>query len=295
MGDKTGIEWTDHTWNPWRGCRHVSPGCDQCYMFRDQRKYGRDPEVIVRSKTTFDDPLKWDVPAKVFTCSWSDWFIQDADPWREYAWAIIRATPHLTYQILTKRPKLIADRLPADWGDGYPNVWLGVSVESQEFAQRVDAIAKIPAAVRFVSCEPLLGPLNLRPCLPLPGPRCGCREAGCPHQPIDTRYLKDWAALDWVIAGGESGPGARPVHPDWVRSIRDQCAEAGVPFFFKQWGEWAARSPRTMPPGFPYQHVPKDGEPYVLGQTWAPLQTMYRVGKKAAGAVLDGREHREMP
>src|SRR5215472_9745754 len=128
MGGATGIEWTDATWNPWMGCRKVSPACAHCYMFSDQRRYGHDPGVIRRSKTTFDAPLRWPTEEKlVFTCSWSDWFIEDADEWRPEAWEVIRQTPHLTYQILTKRPELIADRLPADWGRGWPNVWLGVS------------------------------------------------------------------------------------------------------------------------------------------------------------------------
>jgi len=131
-------------------------------MFRDQRRWGLDPEIVVRNKTTFNDPLKWKDPALVFTCSWSDWFIQDADVWRDEAWRMIRATPHLTYQILTKRPKLIPERLPADWGDGYPNVWLGVSVESRDWVGRLDDLARIPATVRFVSYEPALGPLEDR-------------------------------------------------------------------------------------------------------------------------------------
>jgi len=105
MGKQTGIEWTDRTWNPWRGCAHVSPGCDNCYMFAGQRRNGWDPEKVVRSKTTFTDPLKWKDPARVFTCSWSDWFIKDADLWRGEAWEIVRRTPHLTYQILTNQAR----------------------------------------------------------------------------------------------------------------------------------------------------------------------------------------------
>lgn len=209
MGERTGIEWTDHTWNPWRGCAKVSPGCKHCYMFRDQRRYGMDPATVVRAaRQTFRAPLRWREPAMVFTCSWSDWFIEGADEWRADAWAIVRETPWLRYQILTKRPELVADRLPADWGEGWPNVWLGVSVEDQAHVHRWAALQEIPAAVRFLSCEPLLGPLE----------------------------LGDLAGLDWLIAGGESGPGCRPMDPAWAERLRDRCVEAGVPFFFKQHG-----------------------------------------------------------
>src|SRR3990167_1919352 len=186
MSEHTGIEWTDRTWNPWMGCERVSPGCDHCYMFSEQKRHGRDPSVVVRSKTTFDAPLKWKAPNDgtgnlVFTCSWSDWFHKDADPWRDEAWDIIRRTPHLTYQILTKRPSRIARHLPTDWDNGYPNVWLGTSVESQEWLMRIRVLNDVPARIHFVSAEPLLGSLALR----------------------DTATM-----IQWLIVGGESGPGA---------------------------------------------------------------------------------------
>lgn len=211
MGDRTGIEWTQRTWNPWHGCTKVSPGCDHCYMFREKRQYGQDPELVVRSKTTFTNPLKWKDRALVFTCSWSDWFHREADPWRDAAWDVIANTPHLTYQILTKRPGRIARHLPQGWGDGWPNVWLGTSVESQEQAHRIRQLADIPAAVHFLSAEPLLGPLDLGLC---PGA----------------------AELEWVIAGGESGKGARVCELSWLRTLRHRCALAGIPFFLKQLG-----------------------------------------------------------
>lgn len=225
MGDRTGIEWTNSTWNPWRGCTKVSPGCASCYMFREQRRYGRDPEIVVRaSPGTFEAPLAWQKTAQekgvkplVFTCSWSDWFHPDADSWREDAWEVIRACPDLTFQILTKRAERIGSGLPADWGEGFKNVWLGVSIENQRFAWRLDELGRYPASVRFVSAEPLLQPLDLSPWL-------GRARGG----------------VDWVIAGGESGgrPGHPPrlPNPDWIRSLRDQCVAAGVAFFFKQWG-----------------------------------------------------------
>lgn len=214
MGRETGISWTDSTWNPWMGCTKVSAGCDNCYMFREQRQYGNDPELVRKSKTKFDAPLKWDDPRLVFTCSWSDWFHAEADPWRDEAWEIIRRSPQHTFQILTKRPGRIARHLPADWGDGYENVWLGTSVETDEFLTRVRVLRDVPASLRFVSAEPLLGPL---PSL-------------------------DLAAIGWVITGGESGPGHRPIQPEWVREIRDKCVAAGVPFHHKQWGGFSPKS-----------------------------------------------------
>lgn len=218
MGNQTGIEWTERTWNPWMGCTKVSPGCAHCYMFRERARYGKDPSVVVRSKTTFDAPLGWqrgDGSGLVFTCSWSDWFHEGADAWRAEAWEIVRSTPHLTYQILTKRPERILANLPwGEYGDPWPNVWLGVSVENQRHAFRASMLATVPAVVRFISAEPLLGPVRL----PLGG-------------------------IHWVIAGGESGGEARPMELDWARTIRDQCLEANVPFFLKQLG--GARNPRA--------------------------------------------------
>lgn len=211
MGEQTGIGWTNATWNPWMGCTRVSPGCAHCYMFRDMARYGRDPNVVTRSKTKFAEPLRWKTPRRVFTCSWSDWFHEGADAWRDEAWEIIRRTPHLTYQILTKRPERIEAHLPwGAYGDPWPNVWLGVSVENQRHAYRASLLATIPAAVRFVSAEPLLSAVTF---------------------PAST--LK---ALGWVIVGGESGPEHRGANLDWFRHLRDQCRAAGVAFFLKQLG-----------------------------------------------------------
>lgn len=210
MSQTSGIEWTEATWNPWRGCTKVSPGCAHCYMFREQIRYGRDPEIVTRSKTTFTDPLKWKEPRTIFTCSWSDWFHEAADPWRDEAWDVIRRTPQHTYQILTKRPERMETRLPwSAFGDPWPNVWLGVSIENQRFEHRARILKTVAASRRFISAEPLLGPLAL-----------------------------DLAGIHWLIAGGESGPGWRPTKDAWVRSLRDQCREAGVAFFLKQLGGW---------------------------------------------------------
>jgi protein gp37 len=221
MGFSSAIEWTESTWNPWRGCTKISPGCASCYMYRGQARFGRDPSVVIRAQPhTFNAPIRWQRTAVgrglVFTCSWSDWFHPNADAWREEAWNIIRFCPGLTFQILTKRPELIRDRLPKDWGpNGYPNVWLGVSLENSRFFWRIEALLEANARLRFISAEPLLNRVDLK------------------------AYLAT-KNIGWVIVGGESG--GRPKHPprpmklEWVQLVRDQCIEAGVPFFFKQWG-----------------------------------------------------------
>jgi len=194
------------------GCMSVSVE-DHGYMYRDMERYGKNPHDVRRSAAaTFFAPLKWKEPAMVFTCSWSDVFIGQADPWREQAWDVIRLTPHLTYQILTKRPERINLCLPLDWGDGWDNVWLGTSVENDDYRRRINALVRAaPAPVHFVSAEPLLGELDLSPWL-----------VG--------------GSIGWVIVGGESGPDARPMNLDWARRIRDDCAEYDVPFFYKQTG-----------------------------------------------------------
>lgn len=222
MAERTGIAWTEKTWNPWQGCHKVSRGCTLCYMYREKIRYGQDPRTVVRSKpATFNAPLKWKEPARVFTCSWSDWFIEEADGWRDEAWEIVRKTPHLTYQILTKRPERIAGHLPAGWP--WPNVWLGVSVEDQAAAdERIPHLLATPAAVRFVSCEPLLAPVDLR------------RWLWADTEPVTDRVRTP--RLDWVIVGGESGPGARPMNVAWARSLLAQCKAANIPAFTKQLG-----------------------------------------------------------
>lgn len=208
MAKSSGIEWTDATWNPWHGCIKVSPGCKNCYMYRDKRRFGQEPASVVRSKTTFHDPLTWKSPRFIFTCSWSDWLIESADDWREEAWDIIRRTPHHTYQILTKRPERLLEHLPSDWHDGWANVWLGVSIESQKYISRKHLVEQVPASVRFISAEPLIGPIN----------------------------LGSLADIDWVITGGESGSNPRVMDSKWAISVRDQCLHSGIPYFHKQNG-----------------------------------------------------------
>lgn len=210
MGENSSISWTTHTWNPWVGCTKVSEGCKNCYMFREMEHYGKNPLAVVRSKTTFAAPLKWKEPARIFTCSWSDFFHESVQTdWLDDAWDIIRKSPHLTYQILTKRPQEIKDALPDDWGDGWPNVWLGVSIENEKYTWRMESLADVPAHVRFISHEPSLGDIS---------------KIVSTYSPV----------LHWIIAGGESGAGYRPMNLDWVWSLYRQCKAAGVAFFMKQ-------------------------------------------------------------
>lgn len=214
MGERTGIEWATATWNPWMGCHKVSPGCKFCYAERDMNRFGREFTTVRRSTTTFRDPLKWAKAgrlapgSRIFTCSFSDWFIEEADPWRGEAWDVIRRTPKFTYLILTKRSERIAECLPKDWGEGYPNVWLIVSAENQEYYDKRTAhLQHIPAKVRGISAEPLLGPIILGDFYP-----------------------------DWIITGGESGNAPRVSSPEWFRSMRNQALASGIPFFHKQNG-----------------------------------------------------------
>jgi protein gp37 len=219
MAEQTGIAWTQHTFNPWIGCTKVSLGCDHCYAEVDRPsralgvRWGRGQPRHRTAPVTWAQPLAWDRAAtaegrrhRVFCASLADVFDAEVDPtWRADLWALIRATPHLDWQLLTKRPNLIARSLPPDWGAGWPHVWLGTSVERQDYIWRIDHLRRVPAAVRFLSCEPLLGPLAL-----------------------------DLTGMQWLIAGGESGAQRRPLDRAWVRGLRDQCQATGVAFFFKQ-------------------------------------------------------------
>jgi protein gp37 len=189
-------------------------------MYRDKTRYGQDPATVVRSKPgTFNAPLHWKDPARVFVCSWSDFFIEDADDWRDEAWEIMRRTPHLTYMLLTKRAENIKDRLPPDWP--LKNVWLGVTAENQETANQRLAVLlfDVPAVKRFVSVEPMVGPVDLGHAL------CKAWSDG---------GLTMGNYLDWVICGGESGPEAREMLPKWALLLKRQCADTNTPFFMKQ-------------------------------------------------------------
>lgn len=305
MSAVTKIEWTDATWSPVTGCTKISEGCTHCYIARTPpfRMAGRrfqHPEGPDRIGATtgvqlhperLGVPRSWRKPRRIFVCSLADLF-HAAVPELHIAkvFAAMHLAPQHTFQVLTKRsgrmrsllsshdfrlaveacartqaPRATPPGTPLPWP--LPNVWVGVSAETQRWADiRVPDLLDTPAAVRWVSAEPLLGPLDL-----------------------DTA---DWDAtsdggIDWVVAGGESGPGARPMHPDWARGLRDQCAEAGVAFLFKQWGEFAptGRSKGVIPGEIHVGELDADGM----------RQDMRRVGKKAAGRVLDGRTHDDYP
>lgn len=224
MGQTTEIAWTERTWNPWHGCEKVSPGCKFCYMFREKRQYGQDPELVVRSKTTFTAPLKWADPSLVFTCSWSDWFIEQADAWREEAYGIIRSTPHV-YQILTKRSERMAAHMPA-----LPlgNVWWGVSVENRKHGlPRIDHLRGIDGN-RFISFEPLLEDLG----------------------------AIDLTGIGWAIVGGESGPQRRTMEIPALASIVEQCVAQRVPVFVKQDSGFKSGQQGRIPDGLFLRQFP---------------------------------------
>ncbi|MFF8467449.1 DUF5131 family protein [Streptomyces griseus] len=242
MSDRSAIEWTEATWNPTTGCDRVTPGCDNCYALTLSRrlklmgasKYQNDGDPrtsgpgfgLTIHPDALDVPLQWKAPRMVFVNSMSDLFHARVPlDFVRQVFEVIASTPQHTYQLLTKRSlrlRRIADRL--DWP---PNLWMGASVENRDQLDRVDDLRTVPAAVRFLSCEPLLGPLN------------GLNLDG----------------IGWVIAGGESGPGHRPVEEEWLIDIRDLCSAAGVPFFFKQWGG----------------RTPKAGGRELEGQIWSEM------------------------
>jgi protein gp37 len=320
------IEWTDETWNPTVGCSKVSPGCDGCYAINVAhrgltpahqgltiKRPGERPDWTGEVRQVPDrlhSPLLWRKPRRIFVDSMSDLFHPEVPvEYIEEVLAVAAASPRHTYQILTKRPQRMREVLDAPMRGGmvagaaqqrglthmleripmsewWPlrNVWLGTSIESDRYAFRADHLRATPAAVRFLSLEPLLGPL---PSLDLTG-------------------------IDWVIIGGESGPGARPMHPEWVRDIRDRCVEAGVAFFFKQWGAWAPTGPTSWS-WWPdevgqlvYHSLPRPSVFHVEETLEAADRVlavidenhavqMVKANKHANGRELDGRTWDEMP
>lgn len=248
MGENSNIQWTDHTFNPWIGCQRVSPGCVNCYAenetyVRVQRSAGRElwgpkGERHVTSEANWRKPLAWNraaekrgTPAKVFCASLADVFEDRPElvaP-RTRLFLLIQNTPWLRWQLLTKRPENVLPLVPEDWQEDFPsNVWMGTTVEDQQRAdERIPHLLQVPASVRFLSCEPLLGPVDLRPfdwLLPRnPDPF-----------PLDGRYRIP--AISWVIVGGESGPDARPFDLQWARVVVRRCQDAGVAVFVKQLG-----------------------------------------------------------
>lgn len=296
MGENSKIEWCDHTFNPWMGCQKVSEACKFCYAEQEtpvRVHRGRGVELwgpsAARLRTSADNwgkPMQWNKKAakegvrrRVFCASLADVFEDHPaiEPgWRADLGQVIQNTPHLDWLLLTKRPENVYRMLPDFWINFYEpygmpkNVWIGTTVENQEQAdKRIPELLKIPAPVRFLSCEPLLGPVDISRYL-----RC----ESC----LDPSVC--WCAdplVNWVICGGESGPNARPMHPDWARSLRDQCQRAGVPFLFKQWGEyWPGETGRL------YRQETVD---------YSDGQPMVKIGKKDAGRILDGVEWNQYP
>jgi protein gp37 len=261
------IEWTDVVWNCIRGCVKVSPGCKNCYAETFAERWrgvpghpyeqGFDLRLVPEK---YDEPRKWKKPRKIFVNSMSDLFQDDVPEIAIYrVLGTIQATPQHTYQILTKRPERALRIFQSIKWAGWPlpNLWLGVSAENQEWAdKRIPLLLQTPAAVRFVSYEPALGPVDFRAwLLPYFCPTCEARNLNRPCA-VCGRECYSIPRLNQIIVGGESGPGARSINPEWATSVRDQCVDAKVPFFFKQWGG---------------------------------------VQKKKAGRLLEGREWNEFP
>jgi protein gp37 len=314
MGTKTKIQWCDHTFSPWRGCAHVSAGCENCYA---ERMAKRNPKVlgtwgpegvrVLATETYWLSPLAWDLAAqragerrRVFCGSLMDVFEdrRELDEARARLWTLVELTPHLDWLLLTKRPENAAALAPT-WP---ANAWLGVSCEDQAAVEaRVPALLRVPVAGRFLSCEPLLGPLDLSNALQIYRagsgigwfPRMMCEDPG----PIRNPNLMP--RVDWVIVGGESGPLARPMHPAWARSIQEQCQAAGVPFFFKAHGEWIHQS-QTRADGMGALMHEAVIEAFGGGHgarkyVWPDGSRSYRVGRAASGETLDGMVRRAWP
>src|SRR5713101_6221298 len=245
MGAATGIRCTDSTFNPWWGCTHVSPGCVNCYAetvaSRRGLAWGVQADRRFYPDKHWNEPRVWDrraakdgVPRRVFCASMADVFEdrRDLDAQRARLWSLIEETPNLRWQLLSKRPENVLAMIPPRWLSGMPsNVWLGTSVEDRLRLGRVDVLRTIPVHVRFLSVEPLLEDLD----------------------------VLDLAGIGWVIVGGESGPGARPMRAEWARSVRDQCIAGGVPFFFKQWGGRAASAGGHVLDGRTWDEFPSGG------------------------------------
>ncbi|RVE90090.1 DUF5131 family protein [Sinorhizobium meliloti] len=328
MADGTKIEWTDATWNPITGCAVVSPGCTNCYAMKlagtrlknhpSRKGLTKDTKAgpvwngeVRLNRQWLDQPLRWTKPRMIFVCAHGDLFAEGVDQvWIDHVFAVMALAPQHTFQVLTKRPERMREymlgmssrrgfiagygalvrggNLPDHYEAAYeaiakplPNVWLGVSVEDQRRAdERIPVLLETPAAIRWISAEPMLGPLDL---------------------------TSGYGQLDWVVAGGESGRGARPMHPEWARQLRDQCAVAGVPFLFKQWGEWVpqvgAVDGWTIPDDPEISRIDhRDWEDDHWGEPYRPMwcddlddDTVSRVGKRYAGRLLDGVEHNGFP
>ncbi len=369
---KSSIEWTEATWNPVVGCSHISPGCDNCYAEKAAasprlQRFERYREVITGKKwngktvlheETLQQPLHWRTPRMVFADSITDLF-HESIPFETVARVvdIIRRCPQHTFQILTKREQRMHNYFHHHMRDHFPpemqvlpNLWLGVTVENNDQRHRIEKLLQTPAAVRFISAEPLLDGLDLLKYFadiecgecdwlgftdndtPEGGlqkvykgdddwqehwdeydpdddglwicPKCKAYDSEMSYAPVHNPH-GDNPRINQIICGGESGPRARPMHPDNPRSLRDQCAAAGIPFFFKQWGEWVDHAIASVRPNEKNARIVfSDG----TTENWrVPEERVYkdwvnrggrsvvRVGKKKAGCLLDGIEHKEYP
>ena len=334
MADKSKIEWTDATWNPITGCTLVDEGCRNCYaahLITSWPAIGNHPsrKGLARKNADgvakftgevrfnaqwLDQPLRWKKPRKIFVCAHGDLFHESVpDAWIDQVFAVMALAPQHTFQVLTKRPDRARRYLGAPIGGTtrsnwitsaigrqtgqssikpfeWPlrSVWLGTSISDQPSADlRIPDLLATPASIRFISAEPLLGPVDLRA--------------------VRHGHMTAISCLDWVICGGESGPNARPMHPDWARSVRDQCAAAGVPFHFKQWGEWTPGE--NVPATVKGRKPTASYGPFTDGADWAFCESnmsdpeadwddepdLYRIGKSRAGRLLDGVEHNGFP
>jgi protein gp37 len=327
MGDRSKIEWTNASWNPVTGCDEVSPGCDHCYAKTFAERWRGTPghhfergfDLVLRPER-LDQPLRWSRPRMVFVNSMSDLFhAKVPDEFIARVFATMAVARRHTFQLLTKRHGRMRSLLNSDafvaqvltlaaeirltakpigpmdtdtWP--LPNLWLGVSVENQTWADiRVPALLATPAAVRWLSCEPLLGPVDLNRIARVESSFGWSAVAALGHgRPSNA------VAIDWVVAGGESGSGARPMHPDWARTLRDQCLLADVPFFFKQWGAWTPDLSHNWGEGngrrlrYERRFIRPDGLAAAPGEAGLAMD---RVPKNAAGRVLDGRTHDDFP
>ena len=282
MGENSKIEWTDHTFNYVWGCVKVSPGCQNCYAETFAKRTGHNiwgPAATTQRRIFGDkhwaEPIKWNTDAvkagerrRVFCSSMADVFEDHPQlpPERVRLWKLIDQTPALDWLLLTKRPENILDMVPDEWrtvGRWPQNVWAGTTIENQDVViDRLDELIRVPAPVRFLSCEPLLGPLD----------------------------LAEWLDfIGWVIVGGESGQDARgPMHPDWPRSLLHQCQEANVPFLFKQWGQF-------VPVGQTDRTWYNSGQMMYAADKATAVQAIRLKSKHDAGRQLDGREWNEFP
>lgn len=279
----TKIEWADKVWNPITGCTKINEGCRNCYAERMSKRlagrYGYPKENPFKVTLHPDklEPFHWKKPARIFVCSMSDLFhVNVPFAFVDKVVRNIRLSSRHIFLVLTKRPHFMKEYF--EQIGSIENLWLGVSVENQKTAdERIPLLLQTSATKRFVSYEPAIGPvdfLNIKA-----GEHATLASLGAIL--LGGQKL---IGLDWIIMGGESGPKARPMHPDWVREVRDQCEAVNVPFFFKQWGEWMPLASADEADNYPSSHMIEDDDIRYV-----------RIGKKAAGCLLDGKEHKEMP